>query len=213
MAWSALGLSIVIVMVFAVIRVTTDIGNIGSGVELADSSFSKRYAENPVLAYGHILPGIVYLTVAPFQIARPVRRRHLDLHRTVGRVLIVAGLLSAVFALALGLFIPFGGIAESSATVVFGVYFAAALVLAYRAVGAGDIAAHRAWMIRAFAIGTGVGTIRVLVGFSEGFGLAEFDQVFGPAFWVAFGLHALLAEAWIRQLRAPRPPGPMVTPT
>lgn len=197
-AWTALGIALAIVVVFAVLRIVTDVDNIGAGASQVEDEFDRRYAEHPILAYAHILPGLAYLTLAPFQIARTVRRGRLDLHRRLGRILVVAGLVSGAFAIALGVLIPFGGLAEASASLVFGTYFVGALALAYRAIRRRDVTSHRAWMIRAFAIGSGVGSIRLVIGLSEAFGLAEFDEIFGPAFWIAFSLHALLAEAWLR---------------
>jgi hypothetical protein len=48
--------------------------------------------------------------------------------------------------------------------VVFGLWFLACLVLAVRAIRRDDIVHHRRWMIRAFAIAIGVGTIRIWIG-------------------------------------------------
>jgi hypothetical protein len=118
-------------------------------------------------------------------------------------VLIPAGLITAVFAIVVGLVMPFGLLAEASATMVFGSYFLLALGLAYRAVRSGDISTHRRWMIRAFAVGVGVGMIRIVIGVGEAFGIGIADS-FGAAFWIAFVLLATLGEVWLR-LR-PEPP-------
>jgi hypothetical protein len=42
----------------------------------------------------------------------------------------------------------------------------------------------------------GVGTIRIWLGICVG--LLEFEDSFGPAFWISFSLHALAAELWLR---------------
>ena len=44
---------------------------------------------------------------------------------------------------------------------VFGLWFLTCLVLAVRAIRRDDIVHHRRWMIRAFAIGIGIGTVRI----------------------------------------------------
>jgi predicted membrane metal-binding protein len=59
-------------------------------------------------------------------------------------------------------------------------------------------------MIRALAVGLAVGTIRIWLGVFVGFGLLEFEDSFGPAFWISFSLHAVAAELWLR--RFPNPP-------
>ena len=59
-------------------------------------------------------------------------------------------------------------------------------------------------MIRAFAVGIAVGTIRIWVGLFLGLGLLDFEDAFAPAFWISFSLHAAAAELWLR--RFPNPP-------
>lgn len=69
-----------------------------------------------------------------------------------------------LFAFVFGARYAFGGPPQSLATLVFGTWFLAALVLAFRAIRRRGVAAHRRWMIRAFAVGLAVGTIRLWVG-------------------------------------------------
>ena len=203
-AWAALITSIAVVTVFAGIRVSQDVPAVVTGDLPPADSFERRYADHPVLAYAHIIPGLVYLGIAPFQVSRRFRHGHLPRHRRLGRVALAAGIITGAFAIAIGLVFPYGGAIEASASVVFGIYFLASLALAYRAIRQRRIDVHRRWMIRAFAVGTGVGTIRLVIGLSQAFGF-EFDDVFGPAFWIAFVLHAVAAEAWLARY----PTGPV----
>jgi hypothetical protein len=70
--------------------------------------------------------------------------------------------------------------------------------------GAMAVVQHRRWMIRAFAIGVGVGTIRIWIALFVITGLLDLPAAFGPAFWIAFTMHALAAELWLRT--RPLPP-------
>jgi len=88
--------------------------------------------------------------------------------------------------------------------VVFGAWFLACLVAAFRAIRRGDVARHRRWMIRAFVIALGVGTIRIWIVVLYGLGIMELQASFPVAFWVSFVLHAAAAEWWIRT--SPPPP-------
>jgi hypothetical protein len=54
-------------------------------------------------------------------------------------------------------------------------------------------------LIRAFAIGLGVGTIRLWIGLFEATGLLDFDDAFGVAFWIAWTMHVAAAEIWLRR--------------
>ena len=183
-------------------RFVTDMPNIAAGT-LPEEEFDHRYVEQAWLAYLHIVPGVVYLFLAPVQLAYRIRSRHYTFHRRLGRVVATAGMITGVFALIFGGLFSFGGLSEASAAVVFGGWFLTCLVLAVRAVRRDDIVHHRRWMIRAFAIGIGIGTTRIWLLILGAAGL-DFASSFGPAFWISFSLHALIAELSIRAF--PNPP-------
>lgn len=188
---------ILIVLVFVVIRVTTDVPSILEGSSPPEDDFGRRYADNPLISYAHIVPGVIYLLGAPFQLSSRFRNADFTRHRRLGRVVLTAGAITGAFALVVGVVMPFGGLAEASASTVFGVYFLIALGTAFSAIRNGDVDRHRRWMIRAFALGIAVGLIRVVVGLGEAFGV-PMDDSFGAAFWIAFVAMAIMAEIWLR---------------
>ena len=194
---------LLLIVIFSVVkRFLIDMPNLAAGT-LPEDEFDHRYVEQPWLAYLHLTPGVLYLLGAPLQLAYRFRSRHYTFHRRLGRVLAAAAMISGVFALIFGGLFSYGGLPEASAAVVFGLWFLTCLVLAVRAIRRDDIVHHRRWMIRAFAIGIGIGTTRIWLAL---FGVAglDFASSFGPAFWISFSLHALLAELWLRAF--PNPP-------
>lgn len=201
------GALLAIVLVFAAIRVVTDWPHILAGTQ-TDNEFAVRYVENPWTAYLHIGLGVVYLLGAPLQLSRRFRTRHYTLHRRLGRVLVACGVASGVFAVVFGLLHPWGGGLEAAAALIFGTWFVVCLLLALRAIRAGRVAQHRRWMIRAFAVGVGIGTIRIWVGLFIGLRVATgggTDDMapghtgFGLAFWLALTMHVVLGEWWLRR--------------
>lgn len=199
----AIALLLAIVTVSVVKRLVLDVPHLVDG-SLPVEAFDRRYVEQAWLAYLHIGPGVLYLFLAPLQLAYRFRSRHYGAHRRLGRVLAGAGMMCGVFAIVFGGLFSFGGPLEASATAVFGLWFLACLVLAVRAIRGGDIVRHRRWMIRAFAIGIGIGTIRIWLGLFQGSGLLDFASSFGPAFWISFSLHVVVGELWLRAF--PQPP-------
>ena len=206
----AIGTLIAIVLAFAAIRVVSDWPSILANT-MPDDEFAERYVEHPWRGYLHIAPGVVYLLGAPLQLSRRFRTRHYDVHRRLGRVLLGCALVSAVFALLFGIPFAWGGAAESLATVVFGTWFLACLLLAFRAIRSDNVPQHRRWMIRAFAVVIGIGTIRIWVGIFEGIeqGMsrgttpaAPDHTMFGVAFWLAFTMHVAIGEWWLRRTPA-----------
>lgn len=128
-----------------------------------------RFAGFPAALVVHIVGATLYALVGAFQFVPRFRRRHLSWHRRAGRVLAVAGLLVAGSALWLTLFsAPQPGTTALLYVLrlVFGSAMAACLVLGVTAIRRRDVPAHRAWMIRAYAIALAAGT-QV---FTEGFG-------------------------------------------
>lgn len=53
-------------------------------------------------------------------------------------------------------------------------------------------------MVRAFAVSTGVGTIRLWVGLLVGTGVTGFGEAFGWAFWLGLSMHVLAGELYLR---------------
>ncbi|MGH3704873.1 MAG: DUF2306 domain-containing protein [Agromyces sp.] len=195
--WSVVFLLIAIVLVFAGIRFGTDGPLIVTGTSAEGDSFELRYVENPWLAYLHIVPGVIYLVGAPLQLWRRFRERHFTFHRRFGRVLLSFGLVSGVFALAFGVPFSYGGAWQSLAAAVFGSWFLVTLALAFRAIRGGDVRMHRRWMIRAFAVGLGVGMIRVWVGVFAGFQILSLEESFAPGFWLGLSMHVIAGELWL----------------
>ena len=95
----AVGLLLLIVIWSIVKRFALDMPHLAAGTMPAEDEFDRRYVEHAWLAYLHIVPGTVYLLLAPLQLAYRVRTRHYTFHRRLGRVLATAGMISGVFAL------------------------------------------------------------------------------------------------------------------
>lgn len=102
---------------------------------------------------------------------------------------------------------PFAGLLEASGVAVFGALFLFAVVRAVVAIRRRDVATHREWMIRMFAIAIGVSTVRL-----AGFPLLLLTRKgpeawFGHSIWIGFGLTLAVAELWIAATRR-RPAAP-----
>jgi uncharacterized membrane protein len=162
-----------------------------------------------VLTLVHILPGLVFIILAPFQFSKKIRQRNIARHRRMGRIVLISGIIAGITAFIMSLAMPsIGGVNQAAATLLFSVFFLYALSKAYALIRKGNQALHREWMIRAYAIGLAITTIRPIVGFffatSRLTGLTPYE-FFGTAFWIGFVLHLIAAEVWINKTR-PAPP-------
>lgn len=181
-----------------------------------DEPYARNYVLHPWPAALHIGPGLLYLIGAPLQLSARFRRKHLTLHRRLGRVVVASGVMAAVFALVVGISNPYDGAVEAAATVVFGGWFLVSLSKAVIAARRRELAVHRRWMIRAFATGIGIAAIRVWIGIlgaiqsavTGTMAMSPQQGTYGAAFWLGFGSAALVGEWWLRHTARPQPPAP-----
>ncbi|HYP44190.1 MAG TPA: DUF2306 domain-containing protein [Propionibacteriaceae bacterium] len=131
----------------------------------------ERFASFPLPVVLHVLGSATYVLLGTLQFVPRFRRRHRTWHRRAGRVLVVAGLLVAASALWMTLlYAPKPGTGDLLYVLrlLFGSAMVACLILGFTAIRRRKIAAHRGWMIRAYAIGLAAGT----QAFTEGIGQA-----------------------------------------
>jgi len=168
------------------------------------ATLDRGFARHPVLTMVHITPGLLFVLLAPIQLMRSVRNRRPKMHRWVGRVVVGAGMIIGVTALVMSPQMAIGGVNETVATELFGTLFLVFLVKGFLAIRRRDVAAHREWMIRAFATGMAVATIRPIMGIFFATRLLTHltpQQFFGTAFWLGFTVQLLVAEVWINYTR------------
>lgn len=163
-----------------------------------------RFTASPVAVVVHIVCAVGYALVGSLQLAAGFRRRRPGWHRASGRLLVVAGLGVAGSALWLTLFFP-GKDATGDLLYVLRLLFASAMVACIvagvSAIRRRDVTAHRAWMVRAYAIGLAAGT----QAFTEGLGGALFgDNVLAldVSRGLAWVVNLAVAEWIIRRPRA-----------
>jgi uncharacterized membrane protein len=136
----------------------------------------------------HIVCAATYALLGALQFAPRFRNRRPGWHRAAGRVLVVAGLGVAASALWLTLFFPpqpGSGPLLFLLRLVFAPAMVGSLLLGVAAIRRRDIMAHRAWMMRTYAIALAAGT----QAFTEGVGGAVFGH--GP-----LALDASRGAAW-----------------
>lgn len=114
----------------------------------------------------HLVSALIYSFIGAFQFSPGLRRRHLAWHRAAGRLLVPCGMVAALSALWMVQFYPVGtesparfdSVWVSALRWLAGSAMFMALWTGLAAARRRDIPAHRAWMIRAYALGLGAGT-------------------------------------------------------
>lgn len=167
-------------------------------------AYDAPFAAHPMAARLHVIPGAVFLLLAPLQFSSRLRRRYLVLHRWTGRIVLAAAVATAVTGLFFGLLMPFAGPLEAMAIALFGGLLLVALTIGYVAIRHGEIDRHREWMIRTFAIGVAISTVRLFGAAMDltltplGYGMRD---LFLLSVWAGWAITVVAAEAWIRHTR------------
>ncbi|WP_189418870.1 DUF2306 domain-containing protein [Cellvibrio zantedeschiae] len=178
----------------AVDRMLITFGSLLSGVIPSDPA-DAHYVKHALLISFHIIPGFLFLVLGPLQFISSIRSRWPKAHRISGRIFIACGFITAVSAIAINImFPPFGGLFKSIAVYVFSLAQIFTLIVALRAILRREIARHRAWMIRAFAIGLAISTMRIF--FIPAYLLYGMPSDFTVALgmWIGFLVNIAVAE-------------------
>src|SRR5215475_3839492 len=166
----------------------------------------EHFAKEKALTLLHVIPGMIFMILGPLQFVRRLREKHPAAHRWTGRIFLTASAVTGVTGLTMALRGTVGGWDEKSAILLFGAFFLFALGKALWHVLHREFAEHREWMIRGYAVGLAVATIRPIMG---GFFAAAVmsghtpqpERFFGTAFWIGFTLQTIAAEVWVRWTR------------
>ena len=178
---------------------TVRLAQLAGGPDLIPAD--HRFAGFPAALVVHIVGATVFALVGAFQFVPRFRRSRRTWHRRAGRLVAGAGLAVAGSALGLTLFYeaqPGTGDLLYVLRIVFASAMAGSLLPGVTAIRRRDVAAHRAWMIRAYAIGLAAGTQAFTDGIAAAiFGTGELRSDFAKgAGWV---INLTVAEWVIRR--------------
>ena len=133
-------------------------GTSGGGV----TPENARFMENPAPVVLHVLSASLFCVLGALQFAAALRQRFTRLHRIAGRVAAPCGIVAALTGLwmtaAYAIPAELQGPLLYTVRMVVGLAMALAVIVSIRAVLQRRIDQHRAWMVRAYALGQGAGT-------------------------------------------------------
>jgi uncharacterized membrane protein len=170
------------------------------------ASLDSHFAGQRALTLTHILPAMLFMILGPLQFIKRLRSRHPQFHRWSGRIFLTASATVGVTGLTMAFGKTVGGLDEKAEITLSGTFFLVALAKALWHAMRREFAQHREWMIRGYAIGLAVATIRPIIGtfFAAAVlrGLTpEPKEFFGTAFWIGFTVQTIAAEIWINYTR------------
>ncbi len=176
--------------------------------DLFIGSWQVRDAQRLGIHHLLVIPCLVLtLMLGPIGLLTYLVLRLVARRRWSGRVWMIASLVGAISALIFVQRLPvFGSLSTSVGVVFAGTAFLVCLVQGYRAIRRREIARHREWMIRTFAIGLGISTFRVLMPLLMIPPVsATLPEAWDTVVWLGFAINAIVAEVWINVTRRRSP--------
>jgi uncharacterized membrane protein len=134
----------------------------------------------------HAATAGIALLVGPFQFFGTIRRRRPRVHRTLGRVYLLAGVLPGSLTGIVVAVLTTAGPIAMAAFVFLDVYWFWTALRAYRSVRARDFTAHQRWMTRNMAATFAAVTLRVYLGLFIAVQIPLLEPVYGGEFGPLF---------------------------
>ena len=167
---------------------------VGLTDDLEISTENARFVEAPLAVFVHVLGASLFCILGALQFSSRLRQRSPKWHTVSGRIVVAGGILAALSGL--WMTVTYRIPPELQGGLLYGVriFVSLAMVLTiFRAVAAvtgGDVTTHRAWMIRAYALGQGAGMQAVV--------LLPWMVVIGKP--TVFQRDVLMSSAWLINL-------------
>src|SRR5688572_4607572 len=134
------------------------------------------------------------LLIGPFQFIKKLRNRYIKFHRTLGKVYLGAILFLAGPS---GLFMAFyaeGGKVAVVGFTVMALLWMITTYMAYETIRKKQVDAHRAWMVRSFALTFAAVTLRLYVPIASGVFHMPWHVVEASSAWVSWAPNLIVAE-------------------
>lgn len=181
------------------------LNELAGGAEITPAN--ARFFASPLPVVLHIVSASLYAVLGAFQFVSRLWQRGNGWHRWAGRFLVPCGMMVGLSGLWMTLFYPWpdgDGVLLYVFRLLFGMGMIVSIVLGFAAIRRGNVAQHRAWMTRGYALGLGAGTqtLTLMVGEMIAGPPSELSRalLMGAA-WV---INLAVAEWVIRRRRTPR---------
>jgi uncharacterized membrane protein len=172
-------------------------GIVGYGVmplgSLVHPDMKAKFIAHPLGVYLHVFAAAVALLTGPFQFSTRLRSARIQLHRWMGRAYLGLGVLIGGLS---GLYISqfaFGGAIASLGFATLAVFWLYTGLRAFLAIRRREIAEHRKWMVRNFALSFAAVTLRLYIPASQIAGV-DFAVAYPAIAWLCWVPNLLIAE-------------------
>lgn len=194
---SRAGLSRTLFTLMVLLSVAIGLHALGFQLRLSgDPGFHARFDQVPWTGGLHVLGGAIVLLVGGLQFWRGLRLRRPHLHRYLGRIYLLCVLVGGVAGLMLAPQSD-GGLVAHLGFGLLALLWLYSAWQAYRSIRAGNVRAHRAWMIRNYALTFGAVTLRLYLGLLVGLAGVPFEEAYPAVAWLSWVPNLVIVEWYL----------------
>jgi uncharacterized membrane protein len=153
---------------------------------------SNIFALSPVAAHLHLGFGLIAMVIGPFQLNTRLRKRFTDIHRQLGIIYVCSVAVSAVAGFLLAIK-SYGGLVTHIGFALMASFWFFTTAMAFYQIMRKDLAAHRKWMFRSYALTLAGVTLRVYLGLSFAAGI-KFSEFYPVLSWISWVPNLLLVD-------------------
>ncbi len=186
--WGCMTLSAIVVALYAL--------GLLAAPSIRPPFIQNLFTHFPGVTAIHFIGGAIAIVAGAFQFSTSLRRKHLSVHRLLGRFYVGAIILSGIagFILAMN---SVGGFYVQTGFGLMAIFWLVTTFMAYRLIRKGDVRAHEHWMIRSYAVTLAGVTLRLYLGISVVLGVKFFDA-YPVLAWLCWVPNLFIAEWFIR---------------
>ncbi|WP_439132480.1 DUF2306 domain-containing protein [Polaribacter sp.] len=141
--------------------------------------------------YGHITFGGLALLIGWLQFSHKLRRKKIKLHKIIGKIYVIAVLISGIFGLYIALFAT-GGVISIFGFLSLGIIWLTTTVLGFKAIKNRNIALHKKFMIYSYAACFAAVTLRVWLPLLT-IAIGEFNSAYRIVAWLSWVPNLMVA--------------------
>lgn len=174
-------------------------------IQLFGEDFFKHWLNfrtYPIARMSHMLPGLTYMFLAPFQFIPKIRSRYPKFHRINGRIVLILTIALIPSGMIFAFVYPYVGFREQVPAVFYTFLYLGAVAMGLRSIYQRRFAEHREWMIRVYAFGLGIYSIRIWYWLFLNLSDQPSTEFFATSFWIGIAFNLVAAETWINFSRA-----------
>lgn len=149
--------------------------------------------------YGHIVLGGIALLIGWTQFSSRLRKKRINLHRTIGKIYVVTALISGICGVYIAQFAN-GGTSNVIGFSLSGLIWLATTFLAYQAIRKGNILQHQKLMIFSYAVCFSAVTLRFWLPMLTIYFEGDFNSAYKIVGWLSWVPNIIVAYFLARRL-------------